>query len=300
MFNPYHYRKEDRAEDDRRDERKARHHQFMTDELAAKARTRLAATLTEGDPNQVEAEPTYLLAGFHESRTTDNPRRWDAKKQPHNHSFRDRDASKDISHEKFDSKKWKYEPDLERCPKTAAKNANEAMHVNQPKYQSPGMNCRHAKFSENSVGYALRERNISKEKSDKAWSTGTKGWKTERDRVDKFLDDYAPRRLGESLPDRLPKTKMDSTKPPEDKKDFVRYINRKDCVLFRDEIKQADFNVEDFKEKKHPEVVGGQPFRAREPEKEIKHRSPIRQRIGFNTSSLKPAEFLNRQCYTPL
>ena len=76
MFNPYYYRNENREEDEEKAERKARHHKFKSEDMAAKSRMRMAASTGDMNPNIVEYEPTYLSRGFHESRLEDNPRRW--------------------------------------------------------------------------------------------------------------------------------------------------------------------------------------------------------------------------------
>ena len=56
-----------------------------------------------------------------------------------------------------------------------------------------------------------------------------------------------------------------------------------------------------FKEQHHPETDKGQPFRAREREKEIKHADPVRQRRGFTTTAKSEKKgFFGEQCYAPL
>uniref|UniRef100_A0A6U7Z2R4 Uncharacterized protein n=1 Tax=Eutreptiella gymnastica TaxID=73025 RepID=A0A6U7Z2R4_9EUGL len=302
MFNPYYYRNENREEDEEKAEQKARRHKLISEDMAAKSRMRLAASSGDMNPNVVEYEPTYLSRGFHESRVEDNPRRWKPNpvNNPH-HSFRNWDSTRDVSPKKFDHRKWRYEPDKERCPKVEAKNREMAMHPNQPKYENgaPGQNCRHAKYNTKATAYALRMRDASKELSTKTWSTGIVPT-NERDRVDKFIEEFGKGRLGESLPDRLPVTRMDlSHKSPPN--DFVRYISQKDRRYFRDEIKQGDFNCEGFNEQHHPDTDKGQPFRARAREKEIKHADPVRQRIGFSTIAKSEQKgFFGQQCYDPL
>ena len=126
-----------------------------------------------------------------------------------------------------------------------------------------GLNLRHANFHVNPMCYGLRERDRSQDVAAEPWRSGTSGWRTERDRIDKFLDDYAPNSLGESLPARLPTSVRDnmkeSTKGPGP--DFRRHFNKKDRGYFVNELPTGDFNHEDYREKAHPDTAKGSPKR---------------------------------------
>uniref|UniRef100_A0A7S4CZ29 Uncharacterized protein n=1 Tax=Eutreptiella gymnastica TaxID=73025 RepID=A0A7S4CZ29_9EUGL len=308
MFNPYYYKKVDLAGEAQLKQRQDRLHQSLTADLAERSRARQGLGTVDGkldpslDPMPPTPQPgTGSSASSKPSSPSTRARSPAPRKHPRDHCFRDRDPSRDISPEKFESRKWKYAPAKERADKAAALNRSEAMHVNQPRYQSPGLNLRHANFHVNPMCYGLRERDRSQDVAAEPWRSGTSGWRTERDRIDKFLDDYAPNSLGESLPARLPTSVRDnmkeSTKGPGP--DFRRHFNKKDRGYFVNELPTGDFNHEDYREKAHPDTAKGQPFREREINKEIKQKDAIKTRVGF-TGNVKNGQFFNKPNYDPL
>eukprot|EP01012_Entosiphon_sulcatum_P052081 TRINITY_DN7156_c0_g1_i1.p1 TRINITY_DN7156_c0_g1~~TRINITY_DN7156_c0_g1_i1.p1 ORF type:complete len:314 (+),score=52.59 TRINITY_DN7156_c0_g1_i1:108-1049(+) len=313
MYNPYFYRTAPTAAEQEQAEQK---HQ-----AARKAiRERLAGASRERQAEEqplVAASAGYLAAPLRRlSRSAASLPDTSPWRGPAEHSFRDRDPTRDVSPDKpFRPQKWRYSPEKERIPHTVEANLQACTYVTQPKYADPGMNTRNGGFSYNTVTYTLRARERGKEVSTEPFRLG--GWRSEQERVLWAAEKFGPVKLEPLMDDTVgssgsvasiaasaPRPPADPSKWVSPHRDFVRHHRR--LSQFSDPNRDAEGKVRDPKDRptepfvENVHVSTSLPsatFRTRDKKKEL---PAIEKNVPPFSPIVKSGKPFERMNYCPL